>query len=252
MNPAALKANIADLRQNGILICNTDSFTGKNLKRVGYEENPLEDSELSTKYTLVAVPITALTHEALKELDLPKSVVDRCKNFFALGIVLWLYGRDGKSTLGWINRKFEKKPEIAEANRLSLHGGMAYAQAAELFPTTFEVAKADLPAGNYRNITGNLGIAYGLVAAAQQSGLPVLYGSYPITPASEILHEVSRHKNFGVMTFQAEDEIAACCAAVGASYGGCLGVTASSGPGVVLKQEAIGLAAMVELPPGGD
>ncbi len=248
MNPAALKANIKDLKQNGILVCNTDSFNDKNIKRAGYSEDPLEQADLNTRYNLIKVPITTLTHEALAEINLPKSATERCKNFFALGIVCWMYGRGIEETVGWIDLKFSKSPEVARANRLALEGGMAFAQASELIGDLYEVPKASLKPGLYRNITGNQGLALGLVAAAVKSELPLIYSGYPITPASDILHEMSRHKNFGVMTFQAEDEIAACCAAIGASYGGILGVTASSGPGILLKQEAVALAVMTELP----
>lgn len=248
-NPAALKANLSSLKPNGILICNSDAFTERNLKRVGYESNPLEGDELKTSFTLVPVPVTKLTREALSEVDLPSSGVDKCKNFFALGIVSWLYGRSMEQTLNWIEQKFaSKNPVLVEANRAALEGGMAFAQASEIFPSSYEVGPAKLEPGTYRNITGNLAVAYGLVAAGEKMGKPIMFAGYPITPASDILHELSRHKDFGVITFQAEDEIAACCAAIGASYSGRLGVTASSGPGIALKQEAIGLAVSTELP----
>ncbi|MCB9030766.1 MAG: 2-oxoacid:acceptor oxidoreductase subunit alpha [Deltaproteobacteria bacterium] len=248
MNPAALKANVKDLKQNGILICNTDSFTEKNLIKAHLEENPLDQDAISTKYNLISVPITTLTHEALSELELPKSAIERCKNFFALGIICWMYGRGVKETSEWVERKFKSKPEIAKANKLALEGGMAFAEASEAFSTVFEVPKAKLAQGTYKNITGNQGLAHGLIAASVKAGVPLVYAGYPITPASDILHEISRYKNFGVTTFQAEDEIAACCAAIGASYAGGLGVTGSSGPGILLKQEALALAAVVELP----
>ncbi|RMG41298.1 MAG: 2-oxoacid:acceptor oxidoreductase subunit alpha [Candidatus Dadabacteria bacterium] len=248
MNPAALKANLQDLKENGVLICNSDAFNKKNLTRVGYEINPLEEQELGLKYTLITVPLNTLTAEALKETSLSKREVDRSKNFFALGIICWLFGRSIEDTIEWLNRKFASRAEIAEANRLAVEGGMAFAQASELFPASYQIKPAHFEPGIYRNITGNLGIAYGLLAASQLSGLGLFYSGYPITPASDILHEMSRHKNFGVITFQAEDEIAACCAAIGASYAGKLAVTVSSGPGIALKQEAIGLAVCAELP----
>lgn len=248
MNPAALKANLKDLRQNGTLICNSDAFNERNLVRVGYKTSPLEDPELSTKYALVSVPLTELTHLALMDQGLTKSAVDKCKNFFALGIIAWMYSRTVDETLSWIDEKFGKNPKVAAANRAALLGGMAFAEASELVARRYQVKPARLAAGNYRNITGNMGIALGLIAAGELLGDPILYSGYPITPASEILHELARHKNFGVVTVQAEDEIAACCIAIGASYAGKLGVTASSGPGIALKQEAIGLAVMTELP----
>ncbi|MCB0352360.1 MAG: 2-oxoacid:acceptor oxidoreductase subunit alpha [Bdellovibrionales bacterium] len=248
MNPAALKANLGDLKQNGMLICNTDSFTERNLERIGYETNPLDDEALKTKYTVVPVAITTLTMEALKESSLPKSSLEKCKNFFALGVVCHLYSRPIAATKEWIGRKFKGKAEVAKANEEALLAGVAFAEASEYFPSVYEVRKASLAPGRYRNLTGNQGIAFGLLAAAEKSGLHLMYAGYPITPASDILHEVARYKALGAMTFQAEDEIAACGAALGASYGGQLGVTASSGPGILLKQETIGLAVMAELP----
>ncbi len=248
MNPAALRANLSDLKQNGTLICNSDAFTERNLQKVDYESNPLEDEELSTKYNLVSVAITDLTFEALEEVDLPKSSLEKCKNFFALGVICHMYSRNIEDTKRWIEAKFVKAPLVIEANMKALRAGQAFAEASEVIAETFDVPKARLPKGTYRNITGNQGIAFGLIAAGELSGTRVFYSGYPITPASDILHEVSRHKNFGAITLQAEDEIAACCAAVGASYAGSLGVTASSGPGILLKQETIGLAASAELP----
>lgn len=248
MNPAALKAHLGDLRQNGLLICNADGFTEKNLTRVGYHSNPLEDPELATKYTFISAPITSLTHETLKDSSLSKREIDKCKNFFALGVICWLYGRPIKETRDWLDRKFKASPEIAAANRQVLEAGMAFAQAAEIFDGGYEVPPAEFESGTYRNITGNTALAYGLVAGAELAGLQLFYAGYPITPASDVLHDLARLKEHGVLTFQAEDEIAAACAAIGASFGGMLGVTASSGPGIALKQEAIGLAAMAELP----
>jgi len=248
MNPAALRANLADLKPNGMLICNSDAFTERNFQRVGYLQNPIEEEELKTRYNIIAAPITTLTMEALKETELPKSAQDKCKNFFALGVICHIYSRPLSETERWIEGKFSKKPEVARANLLAMHGGMAYAEASELFSLTYEVPRAKLAPGTYRNLTGNQGISYGLLAASQKSGLPLYYSGYPITPASDILHELSKHKNFGVKTLQAEDEIAACCSAIGAAYAGHLAITASSGPGIILKQEAIGLAVMTELP----
>ncbi|MCB0334680.1 MAG: 2-oxoacid:acceptor oxidoreductase subunit alpha [Bdellovibrionales bacterium] len=248
MNPAALAKHIKDLKPNGTLICNSDAFSAKNLSRVGYESNPLEEEKLKTDYNLISVDITSLTHEALKELGLSKREMDRSKNFFALGIVCWLYGRSIQVTKDWLAKKFERKPDIAKANTMVLEAGVAFAQASELFPRTYVVGPAQLKPGRYRNVTGNQAIGLGLVAAAHVSKKTFVYGSYPITPASDILHEVSKHKNFGLLSFQAEDEIAACGVALGASYAGHFGVTASSGPGIILKQEMIGLAAMAELP----
>ena len=248
MNPAALRANLEDLKPNGMLLCNSDAFTERNYQRVGYSENPVEQEELTTKYNVVSAPITSLTLEALKETSLSKSAQDKCKNFFALGLICHIYGRPISETVGWIERKFSKDPEVAKANLLAMHGGMAFAEASELFSLTYEIPRAKLAPGTYRNLTGNQGIAFGLLAAAKKSGLPLYYSGYPITPASDILHELSKHKNFGVKTLQAEDEIAACCSAIGAAYAGHLAITASSGPGIILKQEAIGLAVMTELP----
>ncbi len=249
MNPAALKTNLADLKQNGLLICNSDAFTEKNLVRVGYDSNPLEnDEELKTKFTLVSVPITTLTHEALKDSELSKSAQDKCKNFFALGIVSHIFGRKTSDTIDWLARKFASKEDLKQANVDALSGGVAYAEASEALVSLYEVRPAKLPAGTYRNVTGNQGLAYGLIAAARSANIPLFYSGYPITPASDILHELSAQKHLGVSTLQAEDEIAACGAALGAAYGGCLGVTASSGPGILLKQETIGLAVAAELP----
>lgn len=248
MNPAALKANLSDLKQNGLLICNSDAFHEKNLAKVQYTSNPLEGEELKTKYQIVNVDISTQTARALEEVALSNSNKEKCKNFFALGIVCHVFTRKVKDTEAWIAEKFKRTPEIAQANLLALHAGMAFAEASEILDTQFEVRSANLPAGTYRNLTGNQGIVLGLLAASEISGIPLYYGSYPITPASDILHELSKYKNYNVRTFQAEDEISACCSAIGASFGGALAVTGSSGPGIALKQEAIGLAVSAELP----
>ena len=247
MNPAALRANIKDLRPGGILVVNTDAFREIDLAKAGYAKNPLEDGSLSG-FRLYQVEITRLTRAALKETGLPQRIQDRCKNFFALGMMYYLYHRSMDVSVRWIEQKFAKKPELVQANTLALKGGYAYCDAAEIFPVTYEVPPAHLAPGVYRNISGNQALALGLVAAAQKSGLPLFLGSYPITPASDILHELSQYKNFGVYTFQAEDEIAAIGAALGASFAGSIGLTTTSGPGMALKMEFIGLAIMVELP----
>lgn len=247
MNPAALKMNLTNLKPNGILIVNNEAFKDRNLNLARYDNNPLEDGSLD-KYQLFSVDITGLTRKALEELNLSTKVVDRCKNFFALGMIFWLYNRPLDHTTNLIKAKFAKRPELIEANVRALKAGFAYCEATEQFATSYEVKPAKLKPGKYRNLSGNTAIALGLIAASSKSGLPLYYGSYPITPASEILHELSRYKNFGVRTFQAEDEIAAICAAIGASYAGALGVTATSGPGLALKTEALGLAICTELP----
>jgi 2-oxoglutarate ferredoxin oxidoreductase subunit alpha len=247
MNPAALKTNLKGLKPNGILIVNTDSFTERNLQLAHYETNPLEDGSLD-KYQLFPVAITTLTRKALEELNLSQKVVDRCKNFFALGMTFWLFNRPMDHTINLIKQKFGKKPELVEANIRALKAGYNYCEATELFITSYEVRPAKLTPGKYRNVTGNTGLVLGLIAASQKAGLPLFLGSYPITPASDILHELSRYKNFGVITFQAEDEIAAVTSAIGASYSGGIGVTSTSGPGLALKTEAVGLAVSAELP----
>ncbi len=247
MNPAALKMNVENLKPNGILIVNTDAFNERNLQLARYESNPLEDGSLD-KFQLYAVNITTLTRRALRELNLSTKVMDRCKNFFALGMVFWLYNRPMDHAINFIKNKFAGKPELIEANIRALKAGYAYCEATEQFATQYEVKPAKLPPGKYRNVSGNVGLALGFIAASQKSGLQLFYGSYPITPASDVLHELAKYKHFGVITFQAEDEIAAVCASIGASYAGGLGVTATSGPGMALKTEAIGLAVMVELP----
>jgi 2-oxoglutarate/2-oxoacid ferredoxin oxidoreductase subunit alpha len=247
MNPAALKVNLPDLEKGGILIINSDAFAELNLKKAGYEKNPLEDGSLSA-YRVISIPLTELNLNALKELGLGKKEADRCKNFFALGMMYWLYDRPLDPTLKWIQSKFQKNPGIQEANTRALRAGFNYADTTELFTTHYRVRKANLAPGKYRNITGNEATALGFIAASQVAKRPLFYASYPITPASDILHELSRHKNFGIKTFQAEDEIAAITAAIGASFAGHLGLTGTSGPGVALKSEAIGLAVMTELP----
>ena len=247
MNPAALRTNIRDLPKGGTLIVNRDAFTDRNLEKAGYSANPLEDGTLGD-YHVHEVPLTSLTLEALKDVKVTKREAERSKNMFALGLMSWLYHRPESGTLDFISRKFQAKPEIAEANTKAFKAGWAYGETSEDFRVTYEVAPADLPPGTYRNIRGNQALTLGLIAASVKSGLPLFLGAYPITPASEILEELSRRKDFGVRTFQAEDEIAAVGAALGASFGGALGVCTSSGPGVVLKMETIGLAVTLELP----
>ena len=247
MNPAALKANIDDLPAGGMVIVNTDEFTKRNLTKVGYTSNPLEDGSLD-RFQVHKVAMATLTHGALAETGLSRKDADRSKNMFALGLLSWMYHRPTEGTERFLREKFAKKPDIAEANVLAFRAGWNFGETTESFAVTYEVAPAKLPSGTYRQITGNTALSYGIVAAAQRSGLQVLLGTYPITPASDILHELSRHKGFRIMTFQAEDEIAGICAALGAAYGGALGVTSTSGPGIALKSETIGLAVMTELP----
>jgi 2-oxoglutarate ferredoxin oxidoreductase subunit alpha len=247
MNPAALKMNLADLRTNGILIVNVDNFKDTDLKKAQMARNPLEDHSLDG-YRLFPVELTKLTRAALRELGLDAKSMDRCKNFFALGMCYWLYNRSMDSTHRWLDEKFGKKPLLAEANKLAMKAGYAYCDATEAFQTSYEIPPAKLAPGLYRNMSGNTALALGFVAAAQKAGLPLFQGSYPITPASDILHELSMFKEFGVMTFQAEDEIAAIASVIGAAYGGSLAITTTSGPGMALKTEAMGLAIAVELP----
>jgi len=247
MNPAALKKSIGDLKANGILIANTDEFTDRNLKKAGYESNPLDGDGLAG-FRVYPVGLSTMTRRALEDSPLDFKSRDRCRNFFALGMVYWLYSRPLTSTTAWLEDKFAKKPEVAEANIKALKAGYNYCDITQAFQVRYEVDAAHLPAGTYRNIMGNSALSLGLVAASRRSGLPLFLGSYPITPASDILHELSRFKHFGVTTFQAEDEIAAVCSAIGAAYGGALAVTTTSGPGLALKGEAIGLAVMIELP----
>jgi 2-oxoglutarate ferredoxin oxidoreductase subunit alpha len=247
MNPAALKTNLPDLEPGGILVVNTDAFVEGNLKKAGYEANPLEDGSLSG-YRRFEVPITTLTLRALESVKIPHKLQERCKNFFALGLMYWLYDRPLETTYRWINQKFAKTPDIAVANTLAVKAGYNYADTTEIFTTHYRVGKAKIQPGKYRNITGNEATAIGFVIAASLTGRPLFYGSYPITPASDVLHELSKHKNFGVKTFQAEDEIAAIGAAIGAAFTGHIGLTGTSGPGIALKSEFIGLAVMTELP----
>lgn len=247
MNPAALKTNLRDLVPGGLIIVNTDEFNETNLKKAGYETNPLDDRSLAG-YQVVKVPITRLNAEALKDSGLSPQQIDRCKNFFALGLMYWLYDRPLEPTMRWIDDKFSKNPQVAEANKRTLKAGYHFGETAELFTVHYRVPPAHLPPGRYRNITGNEATALGFLTASQLSGRPLFYGSYPITPASDILHELARFKNFGVRTFQAEDEIAAIGAAIGAAYGGAIGLTGTSGPGFALKSEALNLAVMTELP----
>ncbi|HVO09356.1 MAG TPA: 2-oxoacid:acceptor oxidoreductase subunit alpha [Vicinamibacteria bacterium] len=247
MNPAALRVNLADLKANGILIVNADDFKETDLKKAGLAKSPLEDHSLDA-YRVFAVGLTRLTRNALAELGLDAKSMDRCKNFFALGMCYWLYNRSMDPTLRWLQEKFRAKPLLAEANERAMKAGYAYCEATEAFQVTYDIPPARLQPGLYRNLSGNTALALGFIAASQRSGLPLFQGSYPITPASDILHELSTHKEFGVVTFQAEDEIAAITAAIGAAYAGSLAITTTSGPGMALKTEAIGLATMVELP----
>ncbi|GAA3246282.1 2-oxoacid:acceptor oxidoreductase subunit alpha [Pseudonocardia petroleophila] len=247
MNPAALKANIADLPAGGVLIVNTDEFTKRNLTKVGYAANPLEDDSLE-QYAVHEVAMATLTMGALSETGLSKKDAERAKNMFALGLLSWMYHRPHEGTERFLREKFARRPDLAEANILAFKAGHAYGETTEAFAVTYEVKPAPLPTGTYRQITGNTALSYGLVAAGQVTGLPVFLGSYPITPASDILHELSKHKGFGVTTFQAEDEISGVGAALGASFGGALGVTTTSGPGLSLKSETVGLAVALELP----
>ncbi len=249
MNAASLKANLGKLRNGGIIIANSDGFDAKNLRLAGYpdEENPLTDGSLDN-YVLNSVDITKLTRNALEGTALGMKEKDRSKNMFVLGFIHWMYSRKLDRPRVFLANKFKNKPELLEANLRVLQAGYNFGDTSETFTTRFEVKAAAMPKGTYRNITGNQGVAIGLIAAAQKAGLELFYGSYPITPASDILHELSRNKHFGVKTFQAEDEIAAVCSAIGASYGGALGTTASSGPGIALKGEALGLACMLEIP----
>lgn len=247
MNPAALKANVSDVPDGKDVIVNTDEFTKRNLSKVGYAENPLENDSLS-RVKVHGVPLTSLTVEALKDFDIGKKDAQRSKNMFALGLLCWMYNRPTDGTAEFLRKKFAKDPVIAEANLAAFNAGWAYGETTESFSVSYEVAPAALPAGTYRTITGNKALAYGLVTAGNRSGLPVFLGSYPITPASDILHELSQLKDFNVMTFQAEDEIAGVASALGASFGGSLGVTTTSGPGIALKSETIGLGVSLELP----
>lgn len=247
MNPAGLKANVTDLRQGGTLIVNHEAFDERNLSKAGYATNPLEDGSLDS-FRMIRVPMDTLTKEAVKDTGVTGRDVLRSKNFVALGLLAWIFHRPTEPTVQWVNDKFGKKPEVAAANLAAFRAGHTFGEVTEATRTTITVKPAKLAPGTYTNVTGNTSLAWGLIAAAQAAKLPLFYATYPITPASDILHELSRHKNFGVRTFQAEDEIAGVGAAIGASFGGSLAVTGSSGPGIALKSEAISLAFMTELP----
>jgi 2-oxoglutarate ferredoxin oxidoreductase subunit alpha len=247
MNPAALKTNLNDLVKGGTLIVNRDAFNERNLEKAGYTANPLDDGSLG-EFQVHDVGLTSMTLEALKQIDVTKREAERAKNMFALGLMSWLFHRPTEGTLAFLEKKFAKAPNIRDANVKAFQAGYAFGETTETFAVSYEVKPATLAPGTYRNITGNQALAYGLVAASKLSGLPLFLGAYPITPASAILEELARHKNFGIRTFQAEDEIAAVGAAVGAAFGGALGICTSAGPGIVLKQETIGLAITLELP----
>jgi len=247
MNPAALKANIGDLPAGADVIVNTDEFTPRALAKVGYDANPLKDDSLSS-YQVHSIPLTSLTVKALETFEITRKDAERAKNMFALGLLSWLYHRPVESTLAFLERKFAATPELARANVTAFNAGWNFGETTEAFTVRYEVKPAVMPPGLYRNITGNTALAYGLIAAAERSGLQLFLGSYPITPASDILHELAKHKRFGIRTFQAEDEIAGVGAALGAAFGGAIGVTTTSGPGVDLKSETIGLAVTLELP----
>jgi len=248
MNPAALKVHVADLKPGGILIVNTAAFDQRNLDKAGYPKNPLEDPGLGEKYRLYQVDISGMTKKALEDLPLNAKEKERCKNFFALGLVSWIYTRPLDPTLDAIKKRFAKNPTFVEANTRVLKAGHAFGETAEMFSEHYGIEPAEMPPGVYRSMTGNRALAWGLLAAAERTQIPIVFGAYPITPASSILEELAMHKRFRVRTFQAEDEIAAVTSAIGAAFGGCIGVTASSGPGIALKGEGIGLAVMAELP----
>lgn len=249
MNAAALKVNLPSIKKGGKIIVNTDGFDAKNLRLANYPDgvHPLEDGSLSN-YEVIKMDVTKMTREALKDFTMGTKEKDRAKNMFVLGFLYWMYNRDMDNTISFLTEKFLKRKDILDSNIKVLQAGYHYADTTETFTSRYTVNKATMPAGTYRSIMGNQALAYGLIAAAEKSGLPLFLGSYPITPASDILHELSRHKSFGVKTFQAEDEIAAITSAIGASYGGSLGVTTTSGPGMALKTEAMGLAVMLEIP----
>ncbi|MFN5069552.1 MAG: 2-oxoacid:acceptor oxidoreductase family protein, partial [Bacteroidota bacterium] len=247
MNAAALKMNLKQLKRGGIIIANIAGFDIKNLRLAGVESNQLEDNSLDG-YEVYKVDVTKLTRDAIADINLGTKEKDRCKNMFVLGFLYWMFDRDMQTSINFLNEKFSKKAEILEANLRVLKAGYAYGETTETFSTRFKVEKAKMPAGKYRNIMGNQALALGIVAASYQSGLPVFLGSYPITPASDVLHELAKYKNFNIRTFQAEDEIAGICSAIGASFGGQIGLTTTSGPGMALKTEAMGLAVMLELP----
>ncbi len=248
MNPAALKVHLSDLKEGGLLIINTSAFEKKNLDRAGYATNPLEDATLEQRYRTHKIDITRLTIDALAGLPLNAKEKDRCKNFFALGLTSWIYTRPIEPTLDWIKKRFTKNADVAEANTRALKAGYHFGETAEIFAECYGVEPAEMAPGVYRSMTGNRALSWGILAAAQRTGLPVVYGAYPITPASDILHELSMHKRFHVRTFQAEDEIAAVGAVIGAAFGGGIGLCATSGPGLALKSEGIALAVMAELP----
>lgn len=249
MNAAALKTNLKNLKKEGKIIANIDGFDVKNLRLANYPEgaNPLEDGSLDG-FEVIKIDVTKITREALKDFTMGTKEKDRAKNMFVLGFLYWMYNRDMDNTLRFLKEKFSKKPEILESNIKVLQAGYNYGDTTEIFTTRYAVEKAKMQSGNYRNIMGNQAVALGLIAASEKSGLPLFLGTYPITPASDILHELSKHKSFGVKTFQAEDEIAAISSVIGAAYGGSLGVTTTSGPGLALKSEAMGLAVMLEIP----
>ncbi len=248
MNPAAMVTNLTDLRKGGILIANEDGFNDKEFKLAKVEANPLDASVIEETYRLIKVPMTQLTRTAVSEFGLGVKIADRCKNFFAMGLVYWLFGRSLDPTLRFIQEKFGKKEEVAAANEAALRAGWAYGETTEAFGESYQVEAAELEPGTYRNIMGNQALAWGLITASKLSDKDLFYGTYPITPASDILHELTKYKNFGVRTFQAEDEIAAVCSTIGAAFGGSMAVTASSGPGIALKAEAMGLGMILELP----
>ena len=248
MNPAALKVHQKDIAPGGTIICNANAFTVKNLKFAGYETNPLEDKTLDDYYTLYSIEMGKMVSLANEDLEISSKIIDRTKNFFALGLLFWIYDRPMDSTKKWLGVKFAKKPEIVEANIRAMDAGYNYGETTEIFTTRYKVAKADLPAGKYRNVVGNYALSMGLAAAAERSKLGLFYGGYPITPASDILHTLSAWKHLGIKTFQAEDEIAGITSVLGAAFTGDLGITATSGPGIALKGEAMGLAVMAELP----
>ncbi|HNP95388.1 MAG TPA: 2-oxoacid:acceptor oxidoreductase family protein, partial [Cyclobacteriaceae bacterium] len=247
MNPAALQSNLRYARQGGTIIVDMDAFDKRNIEKAGFKNNPIEDGTLDA-YNVVEAPISSLTKTALEGIQLDNKSIMRCKNMFALGMMYWLFDRPLGDTEKYLDGKFKKMPALAEANKKALHTGYHFAETIEALPSMYKVPAAKIEPGKYRHISGNIATAWGLMAASEKLGIKLFYGSYPITPASDILHELSKHKHLGIVTLQAEDEIAAVCSAIGASYAGQLGVTASSGPGIALKGEAIGLAIMAEIP----